>query len=327
MVGTTTARPALLIAAAPERALGGALRGLPYAVTDVHTGALALERAHDVRPDVIIVQSDLPDMSAIHACRLLHDDPLIGHRVPILILSVDQPTPEQRVAALRAGAWDFLRYPRDVEEFLLTLQTYVQAKRNIDVALSDGPGDATTTLLVDPTTGLHNRAVLARRARELGALMARQHGALACVVFVLETEAVDSKVSRVIPHVTRVSDVVGALGPAEIAVLAPATDHAGAVTLTRRVLDALRKTPGGDRVVPGSTLRVGYDAVANLKYSPIDPVELLASASAAVRHGKPEPDYSWVRRHDAGRRSGGERAPSSRPSPVGTVFDARSSNA
>src|SRR2546422_8161975 len=56
-----------------------------------------------------------------------------------LIIATDRPTPEQRVAALRAGAWDFVRHPGDPEEVALKLQTYVQAKRNIDVAFAEGP--------------------------------------------------------------------------------------------------------------------------------------------------------------------------------------------
>jgi tetratricopeptide (TPR) repeat protein len=48
------------------------------------------------------------------------------------------------VTALRAGVWDFLRYPRNPEELSLTLQVYVQAKRNIDVALADDVAEPTT---------------------------------------------------------------------------------------------------------------------------------------------------------------------------------------
>src|SRR2546426_3695219 len=79
-----------------------------------------------------MLAADLPDMTGIDASRLLHADLRIGHNVPIFIIATDKPTPEQRVAALRAGAWDFVRHPGDPEEVALKLQTYVQAKRNID---------------------------------------------------------------------------------------------------------------------------------------------------------------------------------------------------
>src|SRR2546428_3594243 len=124
----------VLVAAANQRSVAGLLADNPYAVDEVYTGTLALAWAPDLRPDAIILDADLPDMSGIEVCRLLHNDVRIGHNVPIVVFASDKPTPEQRVTALRAGAWDFLRHPRGPEDLSLALQTYVQAKRNIDVA-------------------------------------------------------------------------------------------------------------------------------------------------------------------------------------------------
>jgi len=84
----------------------------------------------DIRPDLIVVHDDLPDMSAMDACELLRRDLRIGHNVPILILAGDRPTPGQRVAAVSAGAWDFLRYPGEPRDLAIKLQSYLQAKRN-----------------------------------------------------------------------------------------------------------------------------------------------------------------------------------------------------
>ena len=315
---TTSMPPVVLIAVSKEQWLASALGGDHFAVIQVHTGALALEVARDVRPDVIILEATLPDMSGIEACRSLHADLHIGHYVPILVVTHDKPTPEQRLTALRAGVWDFLRYPRDSDELSLTIQAYVQAKRNIDVALAED--------MMDPTTVVHGRAVLARRARELGALMARRHGALACVVFAVEPELVDPQVLHAVVRAARVSDVVGVFSPTEFAVLAPATDHAGAVRLAHRVAEALREaTTGGTPLVPGTTLRVGYDAVANLRYSPSDPVDMLVRANTAVRTGTPEPGTPWVRRYDgpATTVSGAPAQP--RTTPPGIVADIRRS--
>src|SRR5204862_467083 len=224
-----------LIAAIPGHSLAGVFEGRHLAVVQVHTAPLAAEWVRDVRPDTIVIDAELPDMSGIDACRLLHSDPRIGHTVPTLILAPNKPTPEQRVAALRAGVWDFVLYPPDPEELLLSLETYLQAKRNIDVALAG---------LMDPATGLHTRPALARRARELGALMSRARGGLACVVFALDADPADPKAGSILVRSARVSDVVGALSPTEFAVLAPGTDQAGAVKLAQRIGGALRDVVG-----------------------------------------------------------------------------------
>ena len=297
MIATASAPPLILIAASAEHSLASVFEGRHYTVVQVHTGTLALEWLRDVRPDTIILDADLPDMSGIDACRLLHSSLRIGHAVPTLILAPTKPTPDQRVAALRAGVWDFLAYPPNPEELLLNLETYLQAKRNIDVALEAG--------LVDPATGLHTRPALARRARELGALMSRGRGALACVVFTVDAEAADPKAGSLVARSARVSDVVGALSPTEFVVLAPATDHAGAVSLAQRIGGALREVVGASGpVAPTSALQVGYDAVTNLKYSPIDPVALLLRATTAVRNGTPEPGCPWMRRFDEAKTAG-----------------------
>src|SRR5216117_910097 len=312
MTATASAPPLILIAAIPEHSLASVFQGRHYAVVQVHTATLAAEWVRDVRPDTIILDAELPDMSGIDACRLLHNDLRIGHTVPTLILAPDKPTPEQRVAALRAGVWDFLPYPPDPEELSLTLQTYLQAKRNVEVALAAG--------LVDPATGLHSRPALARRARELGALMVRGRGALACVVFALEADPADPKPGSVLVRSARMSDVVGALSPTEFAVLAPATDHAGAVKLAQRIGGALREVFGASgSSAAARALQIGYDAVPNLKYSPIDPVALLLRATTAVRTGTPEPGCSWMRRFDESRASAREAGATPRTTPSGLI--------
>ena len=314
---TTSAVPVVLIAVARERSLTQVLGSSGYSVVEATSVARALERGRHARPDIIILDAELPDMTGLEACRLFRGEPHIARNVPILLLASGQPTPEQRVTALRAGVWDFLRHPGDPDELALKLETYIQAKRNIDVTLAEG--------LVDPATGLHNRPGLARRARELGALMARHHGALACVVFAVDTKPADPRAGTLVAQTARVCDVVGSLGPGEFAVLAPGTTDAGALKLAQRVASALTAAPGGgggaSQVTPGPGLVVGYDAVVNLKYSPIDPVALLGRAAAAVRNGRPEPGYPWVRRFDVGAASAEEVRVAARSTPPGLVLD------
>ena len=311
MATSTVTRPVILIATAPQRLVAGALGENPYAVVEVYSGALALQWAPDLQPDTIILDADLPDIPGVEVCRLLHTDHRIGHSVPIVIVAADQPTPEQRVNALRAGAWDFLRHPRRPDDLALTLHTYVQAKRNIDLALAEG--------MVDPATGLHTRYALARRARELGALMARQRGALACVVFAIESATADPTAASFVARSARLCDVVGLLGPSEFAVLAPSTDHAGAVKLAERYVTELRGPKGGGDILPaGTAVRAGYDAVANLTYSPIDPAALLTRAAAAVQYGSPDTRLPWVRRFIP------RTAPAPRATPPGLELDKRS---
>src|SRR5262249_42862257 len=152
-----------------QESVEAALEGAGFTIAHTESGVAALGRSRVVRPDAIILSRVLPDMTGIEACRLLRADPLVGTNVPVVILTAETPSPAERVAGLSAGVWDFFRYPRDARELALKLQTYVEVRRNAASAAEDG---------VDPLSGLHARPTLARRIRELGALMTRMHGAL-----------------------------------------------------------------------------------------------------------------------------------------------------
>ena len=150
--------------------------------------------------------------------------------------------------------------------------------------------------------------------------MSRARGGLACVVFALDADPADPKAGSILVRSARVSDVVGALSPTEFAVLAPGTDQAGAVKLAQRIGGALRDVVGASgSSAAARAVQIGYDAVPNLKYSPIDPVALLLRATTAVRTGTPEPGCSWMRRFDESKTSAREAGAAPRTTPSGLI--------
>src|SRR5881628_1752589 len=215
------------------------LEGGGYAVLQERTGQHGLERAGTTEPDVILVDAELPDMAGVELCRMLRADPRVSSSTPILLTIRDAATREQRLAALRAGAWECIAPPHDAEEILLKIGAYVHAKLDADRARAGG--------LLDPVTGLYNRQGLARRARELGSQAFREHSALACVVLALDFALTDLPDAPAVAHgaqalktAARVSDVIGRLSPAEFAVLAPGTDASGARRLAERLAVSLQ---------------------------------------------------------------------------------------
>jgi diguanylate cyclase (GGDEF)-like protein len=312
---TQVGLPVALLASGRERSLHwleGLLESGGYAVLSERSGEHVLVRARTAQPDAVIVDADLPDMAGVELCRILRNDPHITSSTPIFLALPGQATREQRIAALRVGAWECIAPPHDAEEILLKVNAYVRAKLDADRARSDG--------LLDPVTGLYNRQGLARRARELGSHAFREHGALACVALALDAEPGDRAGSAEEPPAAavarsvhalkssaRVSDVIGRLAPAEFAVLAPGTDATGARRLAERLAQTIqaRTAPAPDAADPADSARLplrvrcGYDAVSNLGYAPIEPVELLVRASAALRTGKIE-SGGWLRRFEQG---------------------------
>ncbi len=296
--------PLVLLASDGQEAtrwLKGLLEANGYAVLQERSVRHALERARSTEPDVIVVDADLPDMAGVEVCRTLRADPRVSSSTPILLSIRDPATRAQRLAALRAGAWEYITPPHDADEILLKIGAYVQAKLDADRARAQG--------LLDAATGLYNRQGLARRARELGSQAFREHGPLACVVLALDFDpaagqsgaaAQLGRYVQAIKAAARLSDVIGRLSATEFAVLAPGTDAAGARRLAERLagsVSAAVASGTGPTVPP--RLRCGYEAVANVGYAPIEPVDLLVRAAAAVRTGRAD-SGSWLRRFDEG---------------------------
>jgi DNA-binding response OmpR family regulator len=281
----------LLTAVSPKRSITPILEESGFTVVSAPTGAMALELIHDLRPDVVMVEAELPDMSGLDVSRRMRGDPSVGRNVPIILLIPEKPTPEQRVNALRAGVWEFLQVPGNRDEILLKLRTCLEAKRNIDAARADG--------FADWTNGLHNQNGFTRRARQLGALMARMHAPLACVVLELNTDEPDPEAGDFITKAARTSDVVGEISSNRFGVLAGATDGPGAVLLANRIVSTFASMVADRSANRGTpplrwSMRAGYDAVSNAMYSPIDPALFIARAATAVRRGIPEPGSEWL---------------------------------
>jgi len=283
--------PLVLIANDQEwsaRSLESILGPNGYSVLRAYTGQQALERARAAQPDMIILDTQMPDMHGFDVCRALRADPRFGASTPIIITTAGPSGRAQRLDAYRAGAWEFLGQPLDGEALLLKLRTYLQAKLEFDGTREES--------LVDQATGLYNIRGLARRARELGSEAFRRHDALACVVFAAdpdgeiaedaageELERVAERVSDVVRRVGRSSDAVGRLGPGEFAVIAGATGADGAVRLVERLAEPIEGSPvpvrGGDRRL---RVRAGYCAVSDFSESPVDAHELLLRATSAL---------------------------------------------
>ncbi len=290
---TTRAHPPLtLIANSQEwhsRSLESILGPHGYAVIRAYTGRQAIERAQAARPDLIILDTDLPDRDGLEVCRELRADPNISAATPILITSPGHPSRQRRLDALRAGAWDFIGSALDGEELPLRLDAMMRAKQEVDRAREES--------LLDELTGLYNVRGLARRARELGSQSFRQKEPFACIVLTPmlkteqgtalsaahATEIVDT-LAQVLRESGRSSDAIGMVGPGEFAVIAQGTDSEGAVGLAQRLSRAVSRIDS----TKGIRVAAGYDAVTNYHDAPIEPGDMLMRASLAMRLSRSE---------------------------------------
>jgi PleD family two-component response regulator len=293
--------PLVLIANDQEwsaRSLESALEPNGFAVIRAFTGAQALERARGELPDVVILDAQMPDMHGFDVCRALRSERDLGPTTPIVITTAGPSGRAQRLEAFQAGAWEFFGQPIDGEALLLKLRTFVEAKLASDRLRGER--------LVDPDTGLYNRAGLSRRAREIGSGASRRHDPLACVVLGSElssangeSEAVMGLVGQALREAGRSSDALGRLDDREFAVIAPATGAQGAVRLVNRLAGVIEALPAGAAGGASLKVRAGYCAVPDFATSTLDAVQLLDCASSALHDLLQSPDGERVRGVDS----------------------------
>ena len=289
------APPLVLLANDQEwssRSLESVLGPRGFATVRAFTGKQALDLIRTTRADAVIVDVGLPDISGLDVCRLLREEPAFQSGTPIILLTSGTPTRAQRLEAYRAGAWELLSEPYDIDALVLKLDLFVRAKREADRTLESG--------LLDPATGVYNARGLARRAREIGAEAARRRTGLACIAFAAHAEGaaagdssvdldslVVARLSEVCRQSARVSDAVGRLGRAELVIIAPFTDAAGAERIVSRVRTLVEATPvhHGDLISPLKVV-AGFTAVSDFSTSSSDVVSLLLRAASELRVGR-----------------------------------------
>lgn len=253
-----------------------------FAVARTRTGSATLASGAGIRPDAVIVDLDLPDMSATELCRGLMQTRWFDQTVPLLVTTRRDVRPLERLGLFQVGAWDLIAEPLEPREFGLRLRNLVAAKQAADRAQQEG--------LVDRLTGLYNWNGLQRRGAELAADAFRRHAPLACLAVAADVEnevPPESELQTLVAQlrhvleVTRQSDVVGRHAGVEFCVLAPRTGPDGAVGLAQRLVRAA--TTEGTEVGSPLRIKVGYEAVPNLHATPTEADQLLEHALEALR--------------------------------------------
>jgi two-component system KDP operon response regulator KdpE len=111
------------------RALVINLQARKYGVDAAPDGATALRLAAAYQPDVVMLDLGLPDMDGIDVLKALRG----WTRVPVLVLSARQGS-EEKVAALDAGADDYITKPFNMNELLARLRAAVRRTEDTPLA-------------------------------------------------------------------------------------------------------------------------------------------------------------------------------------------------
>jgi CheY-like chemotaxis protein len=104
-----------------QYSLGKHLEESGFIVVHAQTGSEALEMAASYRPDAVLLDINLPDMTGFDVCEGLKSDPQT-ELIPIIFHSATHDTQSARAQAMDLGAVSFLSYPISIEHLIRVLQ-------------------------------------------------------------------------------------------------------------------------------------------------------------------------------------------------------------
>lgn len=130
-----TASPHVLVVddePANRRLVRALLEAEGYRVSEAENGEEALAAVTRDAPEAVLLDLTMPGMDGLSACRRLKADPATAP-IPVIVVT-SRTDREDRLAAIDAGANDFLPKPMDTQEAALRVRNAVRTKRLYDEA-------------------------------------------------------------------------------------------------------------------------------------------------------------------------------------------------
>ncbi|MFN3302709.1 MAG: diguanylate cyclase, partial [Roseateles sp.] len=258
-------------------------------------GEQALQLCREHKPDLVLLDVQMPGMDGHQLCAELKADPLLQDIAVIFVTAQDQPDDETR--ALHAGAADFITKPFNPTVVHARVRTQLTLKAQADLLRE--------LAFVDGLTGVHNRRHFDARLQAESRRAQRSRAPLAVALadvdhFKRYNDALghlagDDCLRRVAAALRtclrRPTDLLARYGGEEFVCLLPDTDLAGAIDVAQRMEDAVRALglphPGIDGRV---TVSLGVAAGSSAGPGLVEAADKALYLAKAAGRGR----VSWV---------------------------------
>ena len=101
-----------------------------YTVVTAASGAEALKQVEAERPDMVLLDVVMPEMSGYEVCRKIRQNPATGILPVVMVTALDPG--EERIKGLESGADDFLTKPINQPELLARVRSLLRIKEFYD---------------------------------------------------------------------------------------------------------------------------------------------------------------------------------------------------
>lgn len=249
-------------------------------------GAAGLEMARREKPDLILLDLEMPDISGFDVCRALKADANLC-MIPVLFLTAST-TAEDKVRGLDLGAVDYVAKPFDAFELCARVRAALRTKHLQDLLIKHAS--------IDPLTGLPNRRALLERLQCEWARIERHGGHLSFIMADVDHfkrvndtyghhigDKLLQEVACAIARQCRETDLPARYGGEEFAVVVPcqsATDAARLAERCREEVAQVGVTVSGETVT--ATASFGVAEATDLS----SPEALIRRADEALYRAK-----------------------------------------
>jgi two-component system cell cycle response regulator len=218
------------------------LKDEPITLHFAESPGAGLAMIADVKPDVILLDVNMPEMDGYQVCRLLKANPVTVN-VPIIFLTGADTTAE-KIRGLELGATDYVTKPFDPAELRARVRAALRTAYLMDLL--------SRKAMIDGLTGLWNRSYLDSRLAAEIALARRSGQHVSCIMLDVDHfklvndryghpfgDEVLRMIAVTLGTSCRSEDVVCRYGGEEFAVLLPNTAATAATELAERLRGAI----------------------------------------------------------------------------------------
>jgi diguanylate cyclase (GGDEF)-like protein len=224
-----------------------------YLVIEADDGLAAVEKCRRYRPDVVLLDIEMPGLDGYQVLKELKADPELKN-IPVVFLTI-RTGMDDIVAGLRGGAHDYLKKPFEPAELLARVGSAVHVKQLQDT-LWERNVELDRMSRTDSLTGLYNRWHLVDELTRQVSTADRHHDQMAVILFDIDHfkqvndtyghstgDLVLVEFAHRLTEQLRAGDVAGRWGGEEFLVILPRTDLARAVHVAERIRLATAATP------------------------------------------------------------------------------------